>query len=111
MSIDGYIADENGGIDWLPMPEDGEDYGYADFISNIGKNLSRSVANPSYDVRAFASAFMEAVDAKAFTRPDFEGPGGASPVYATSLLLTSASYAVELFDAKSVWRDGERQRG
>lgn len=38
-SLDGFIAREDGGIDWLPTPdtesEEGEDYGYNDFIKNI----------------------------------------------------------------------------
>lgn len=38
-SLDGFIAREDGGIDWLPTPDTesdgGEDYGYNDFISSI----------------------------------------------------------------------------
>lgn len=39
-SLDGYIAREDGSIDWLPDPDtdekgNGEDYGYQDFMSKI----------------------------------------------------------------------------
>ncbi len=34
-SIDGFIARENGGIDWLPAIGDGEDYGYREFIDSV----------------------------------------------------------------------------
>ncbi|MBE0669899.1 MAG: dihydrofolate reductase [Anaerolineales bacterium] len=36
VSVDGFIARKNGDIDWLPTgSEDGEDFGYADFMSSI----------------------------------------------------------------------------
>jgi dihydrofolate reductase len=34
-SLDGYIARADGAIDWLPMPEAGEDYGYKAFMSSV----------------------------------------------------------------------------
>jgi len=34
-SVDGFIARENGGIDWLPGGGDAEDYGYQEFIDSV----------------------------------------------------------------------------
>lgn len=34
-SVDGFIARDNGAIDWLPSGESGEDYGYAAFMDGV----------------------------------------------------------------------------
>ncbi|MCU7647283.1 dihydrofolate reductase family protein [Pseudomonas piscis] len=34
-SVDGFIARDDGSIDWLPPGEPGEDHGYADFIDSV----------------------------------------------------------------------------
>ena len=34
-SVDGFIAREDGGIDWLPDGDGGEDYGYEEFIGSV----------------------------------------------------------------------------
>ena len=42
-SLDGFLADENGGVDWLmPYQEAGYDYGYAAFYKNIGYVITGS---------------------------------------------------------------------
>lgn len=50
-SLDGYIADENGSVDWLPQPEAGEDFGYGDFYASVDSLL---MGRRTYDqVRSF----------------------------------------------------------
>ena len=34
-SLDGFIARTDGGIDWLPTPPEGEDYGWSTFMADV----------------------------------------------------------------------------
>lgn len=43
MSLDGYIARRDGGVDWLPpIPAEGIDYGYGDFYASVDALLMGS---------------------------------------------------------------------
>ncbi len=35
-SLDGFIARKNGSVDWLPQPENSEDFGMKEFLDSIG---------------------------------------------------------------------------
>ena len=84
VSVDGFIARQDGGLDWLPRGgEDGEDYGY--------------------------HAFMDSIDAMLMGRKTFETvlsfgewPYGDTPVTVLSRTLTSADIPLELRETVSV---------
>lgn len=54
LSLDGFIARPDDGLDWLPQPESGEDYGYTRFIETVdtvlmGRNTFEQVLTfPEY---------------------------------------------------------------
>lgn len=56
ISLDGYIARKDGGIDWLPTGEDNdndEDYGYREFIKTVDAIV---IGRNSYEMmRSFGS--------------------------------------------------------
>jgi dihydrofolate reductase len=50
-SLDGYIADEHGRVDWLPEPDSDQDFGYAEFYASVDSLL---MGRRTYDqVRGF----------------------------------------------------------
>ena len=48
-SLDGFIAGPDGDLSWLPVPPEGEDYGWGDFIGAVGCLL---VGRGTYDAVA-----------------------------------------------------------
>jgi dihydrofolate reductase len=54
LSLDGFIARKDGGLDWLPKPVEGEDFGYTRFIETVdtvlmGRNTFEQVLTfPEY---------------------------------------------------------------
>ena len=81
----------------------------SDYILAMGQNLSGASSSRQFSVRAFAEQVIAVAQAGTFTRLDWEGPGGPSPVFATSLVLISTAYAVDLFDATGAWSQAERK--
>ncbi|MGK0209279.1 MAG: dihydrofolate reductase [Patescibacteria group bacterium] len=69
MTLDGYIASENGSIDWLKKYEkntDGEDYGYGDMIAGMGSVI---MGNSTYkQIQTFGEYPYSDFDSYVFTR-------------------------------------------
>ena len=67
--------------------------GGIEFIDHTSAHLSAAAFGRAND-RALANRLVVAAQSGAFTRLDFEGPGGPSPSFATSLVVRNVSYAV-----------------
>jgi hypothetical protein len=68
----------------------------------------RTLNGADAELDAFAADYAMAARQNTFTELDFEGPGGPSPVFTTSLVLIHAAYAFALIDDASVWTTAER---
>lgn len=74
-SLDGYIARPDGGLDWLPQPPEGDDFGFAELLASV-------------DALLMGRATYEMVQS-------FDGPWpyGDTPVVVLSNSLTAADLA------------------
>jgi dihydrofolate reductase len=75
-SIDGRIADSNGGVEYLDgFMKPGEDYGYADFIKRIGTVVMGSA---TYEKLLSFSYWYEGMDHVVFSSREMHVPEGRS---------------------------------
>lgn len=99
-SLDGFIADENGGIDWLENPEmheEGEDYGYSEFIKGIDVTF---MGRKTYDqVQGFGEWHYSEKDNFIFTsRPGINAEHGKA--------VTSLEEVMDEIKRKNCWLIG-----
>lgn len=78
-SLDGYIADESGGVDWLPDPDGDEDFGYGEFYAGIDSLL---MGRRTYDqCRSFGPWPYEGKPTRVLTRRPLEdAPDGVEAI-------------------------------
>lgn len=95
--------------DLQPLVHEKSIYGYKyqskwhNFITSLGLNIVKTFNNPTDDAAQLAGQVTGFARDGAFTVLDFEGPGGPSPVYTTSLTLITTAYAFSLIDQKRAW--------
>ena len=100
--------------DLVPLEYEKTIYGYRyqsiwhHFATNLGLNIVRTMNNANDDGSRLAEQVTDFASKGAFTALDFEGPGGPSPVFATSVTLIVTSYAFSLIDQKGAWPAGGR---
>jgi hypothetical protein len=80
------------------------------FVDAIGRNISLTLGNKDFDLPSFVERIIEAAESNAYTRLDFGGSGGPSPVFVSSMILISLSYTVSLFDHEKAWSPSQRQK-
>lgn len=78
-SLDGFIADADGGVGWLPEPDPDEDFGYAEFLSSVDALL---MGRRTYEqVRGFGDWPYPDHPVRVWTRRPLEdAPPGVRPV-------------------------------
>ena len=70
-SLDGFIADENGGVDWLnDFPAPGEDYGMTDFFKSCGTAI---MGSKTYEQALSFGSWFEGMEELIFTSRELPG--------------------------------------
>jgi dihydrofolate reductase len=89
-SLDGYIADDEGKVDWLPDAEPGQDFGYGEFIKSIDALL---IGRRTFDqVLPFGDWPYAGIPTRVWTRrplndpPELVEPVAGSPREVTGAL-------------------------
>ena len=75
-SLDGFVADRDGGVDWLPSPPGGEDFGYGAFWNSVD---ALAMGRTTYDqIRGWGTWPYEGRPTLVFTHrpPDVDSPEG-----------------------------------
>jgi dihydrofolate reductase len=85
MSLDGFIADENGQVDWLPQPQaDGQDFGISAFFHSVdGLLMGSSTYLQMYhwhENGQFSYPYVDKTNFVFTSNPDIQPPTGISSV-------------------------------
>lgn len=64
-----------------------------EYIDRNAKHLNAAALGRAKD-SAFAARLLSAARSSAFTKLDFEGPGGSSPAFVSAIVVESTAYAV-----------------
>ena len=83
--------------------------GGGEFIQHTAWHLNLASAGQAND-RALADRFLSAAENNAMTVLDFEGPGGSSPAFMSTLLVKGTAHAVAYLKSKNALTQAEIER-
>ncbi|NNC81813.1 MAG: dihydrofolate reductase [Acidimicrobiales bacterium] len=108
MSLDGFIATDDGGVGWLDRYNDaGTDFGYEDFIARVGANVQGS---KTYEqVLGFDVPYPYEVPSFVVTSRELETPAGADVRFFRPDELPALVAAAREATTKDIWLIGGGQ--
>jgi len=71
-----------------------------EFIDHNAKHINAAAVGRAND-KALLNRLLTAARGKAFTRLDFEGPGGSSPAFVSAIIVESVAYAVSYLRSRN----------